>query len=143
MCDYVIAPVSRYAGVWKIPVLTAGAQAENFHHREEYPTLTRMMGSYKLVGEALRHILHVFGWNVAGLLYYNHGANSLMGHSKCHFTQSAVFGALGQKPEYKSFNDTANNTVFKELLTVLSHSARSECPTDICNRARATSDVSR
>lgn len=137
VCDYVIAPVSRYAGVWKMPVLTAGGQAENFQYREEYPTLTRMMGSYKLVGEALRHILHVFGWNVAGLLYYNHAANSLMGHSKCHFTQSAVFGALGQKPEYKSFNDTANNTVFKELLTVLSHSARSECPTGARNhRAR-------
>lgn len=26
MCDYVIAPVARYAGYWGIPVLTAGAQ---------------------------------------------------------------------------------------------------------------------
>ncbi|XP_050546454.1 atrial natriuretic peptide receptor 1 isoform X1 [Daktulosphaira vitifoliae] len=124
VCDYVIAPVARYAGVWKIPVLTAGAQAESFYFREEYPTLTRMMGSYKLVGEALRHILHVFGWNVAGLLYYNHGVNSLMGHSKCHFTQSAVYSALGLKPEYKNFNDTADITAFKELLTGLSNRAR-------------------
>lgn len=131
VCDYVIAPVSRYSGVWKMPVLTAGAQAENFDNREEYPTLTRMMGSYKLVGEALRHILHVFGWNVAGLLYYNHGVNSLMGHSRCHFTLSAVYTALGQKPEYRSFNDTADQNVFKDLLTVLSHSARSESSSSV------------
>jgi atrial natriuretic peptide receptor A len=127
VCDYVIAPVARYSGVWKIPVMTAGAQAENFNYREEYPTLTRMMGSYKLVGEALRHILHVFGWNVAGLLYYNHGVNSLMGNSKCHFTLSAVYIALGRKPEYVSFNDTADNAVYKDLLNTLSNSARSEC----------------
>ncbi|XP_022162980.1 atrial natriuretic peptide receptor 1 [Myzus persicae] len=124
VCDYVIAPVSRYAGVWKIPVLTAGALAENFDNRYEYPTLTRMMGSYKLVGEALRHILHGFGWNVAGLLYYNHGLNSLMGNSKCYFTLSAVFLALGLKPVYKSFNDTDSRDSFKELLTELSHSSR-------------------
>lgn len=127
VCDYVIAPVSRYAGVWKIPVLTAYAQAENFYHRDEYPTLTRMMGSYKLVGEALRHILHVFGWNVAGLMYFNNGANSQLGNSRCYFTLSAVFTALGQKPEYRSFNDSANTVAYKQLLTVLSNSARSEC----------------
>ncbi|XP_025194513.1 atrial natriuretic peptide receptor 1 [Melanaphis sacchari] len=124
VCDYVIAPVSRYAGKWKIPVLTAGALAENFDNRSEYPTLTRMMGSYKLVGEALRHILHVFGWNVAGLLYYNHGLNSLMGNSKCYFTLSSVFFALGLKPVYKSFNDTDSRDSFKTLLTELSHNAR-------------------
>lgn len=128
MCDYVIAPVARYAGVWKMPVLTAGAQAENFNYREEYPTLTRMMGSYKLVGEALREILQGFGWKVAGLMYYNHGMHSPMGHSKCHFTTSAVFVALGQRPEYRSFNDTADRAAFKDLLTVLSAHARSECP---------------
>ncbi|XP_029343213.1 atrial natriuretic peptide receptor 1 isoform X2 [Acyrthosiphon pisum] len=128
VCDYVIAPVARYAGVWKIPVLTAGGLAENFNNREEYPTLTRMMGSYKLVGDAFRHILHGFGWNVVGMLYYNYGLNALqMGNSKCYFTLSAVFIALGMKPMYKSFNDTDSRESFKELLTEMSHNARSEC----------------
>lgn len=123
-----IAPVARYAGVWKIPVLTAGGLVENFDNREEYPTLTRMMGSYKLVGEAFRHILHEFGWNVVGMLYYNHGINTLqMGNSKCYFTLSAVFIALGMKPIYKSFHDTDSRESFKELLTEMSRIARSEC----------------
>lgn len=124
VCDYVIAPVSRYAGVWGIPVLTAGAQAENFFFKSEYKTLTRMMGSYRLVGEALRHILHVFGWSVAGLLYHNHGVSSSKGNSKCHFTLGAVFTALGQRSAHRSFNDSATPREYKELLQTVSKSAR-------------------
>jgi len=45
MCDYVIAPVARYAGRWEIPVLTPGAQAEAFRHKnQQYSTLTRLAG---------------------------------------------------------------------------------------------------
>lgn len=58
-CEYVIAPVARYAGVWKIPVLTAGAHAEAFENKPDYPTLTRMMGGYKMVGQAVKDILKV------------------------------------------------------------------------------------
>ncbi|KOC59164.1 Atrial natriuretic peptide receptor 1 [Habropoda laboriosa] len=109
VCDYVIAPVARYAGVWGIPVLTAGAQAEAFRYKgEHYPTLTRMMGSHRLVGEALRHILKRFGWKIAGLLYHNHAMASSRGHSECHFTLSAVFTALNQTPVYRSFNEKSS-----------------------------------
>ncbi|KAE9531410.1 hypothetical protein AGLY_010616 [Aphis glycines] len=132
VCDYVIAPVSRYAGVWKIPVLTAGALAENFDKRSEYPTLTRMMGSYKLVGEAIRYTLHQFNWTVAGLLYYTHELSSPMGNSKCHFMLSAVYLALGLKPEYRSFQDTDNIESFKKLLTELSLKARNSERSDEC-----------
>jgi atrial natriuretic peptide receptor A len=129
VCDYVLAPVARYAGVWGIPVLTAGAQADAFRHKPlSYPTLTRMMGSYRLVGEALRHILHVFGWQVAGLLYHNHGVGSPRGNSMCHFTLGAVFTALNQTPAHRSFNeDTATPQEYRELLQFVSRSARSKC----------------
>lgn len=85
------------------------------------------MGSYKLVGEAIRHTLQQFNWNVAGLLYYTYELSSLMGNSKCHFMLSAVYFALGLKPEYKSFQDTDNIESFKKLLTEMSLKARSEC----------------
>ncbi|XP_020295913.1 atrial natriuretic peptide receptor 1 [Pseudomyrmex gracilis] len=126
VCDYVIAPVSRYAGVWGIPVLTAGAQAEAFRHKgEHYPTLTRMMGSHRLVGEALRHILRRFGWKIAGLLFHNHAMASSRGNSECHFTLSAVFTALNQKPVHRSFNqETTTAEDYRNLLTFVSKSAR-------------------
>ncbi|XP_035740705.1 atrial natriuretic peptide receptor 1-like isoform X2 [Vespa mandarinia] len=126
VCDYVIAPVARYAGVWGIPVLTAGAQAEAFRHKDEhYPTLTRMMGSHRLVGEALRHILQRFGWKIAGLLYHNHAMASSRGNSECHFTLGAVFTALNQTPAHKSFNqETTNAEDYRNLLLFVSKSAR-------------------
>ncbi|KZC11079.1 Atrial natriuretic peptide receptor 2 [Dufourea novaeangliae] len=126
VCDYVIAPVARYAGVWRIPVLTAGGQAEAFRHKgEHYPTLTRMMGSHRLVGEALRHILKRFGWKLAGLLYHNHAMASSRGNSECHFTLGAVFTALNQTPVHRSFNQEATNGEdYRNLLEFVSKSAR-------------------
>ncbi|XP_043286627.1 atrial natriuretic peptide receptor 1-like isoform X2 [Venturia canescens] len=126
VCDYVIAPVARYAGAWGIPVLTAGAQADAFRHKgEHYPTLTRMMGSHRLVGEALRHILQGFGWTTAGLLYHNHAIESSRGNSECHFTLSAVFTALNQTPIHRSFNqETTSLQDYRKLLTFVSQSAR-------------------
>ncbi|KAI4496755.1 hypothetical protein M0804_000565 [Polistes exclamans] len=126
VCDYVIAPVARYAGVWGIPVLTAGAQAEAFRHKDEhYPTLTRMMGSHRLVGEALRHILQRFGWKIAGLLYHNHAMASSRGNSECHFTLGAVFTALNQTPAHRSFNQEKTNAEdYRNLLLFVSKSAR-------------------
>lgn len=128
VCDYVIAPVARYAGVWGIPVLTAGAQAEAFRHKGvHYPTLTRMMGSHRLVGEALRHILRRFGWKIAGLLFHNHEMASSRGNSECHFTLGAVYTALNQTPVHKSFNqETTTAEDYRNLLTFVSKSARSK-----------------
>ncbi|KAM0730710.1 Atrial natriuretic peptide receptor 1 [Formica fusca] len=126
VCDYVIAPVARYAGVWGIPMLTAGAQAEAFRHKgEHYPTLTRMMGSHRLVGEALRHILRRFGWKIAGLLFHNHAMASSRGNSECHFTLSAVYTTLNQTPVHRSFNqETTTAEDYRNLLTFVSKSAR-------------------
>ncbi|KAG8273709.1 hypothetical protein J6590_014342, partial [Homalodisca vitripennis] len=126
VCDYVIAPVSRYAGVWGLPVLTAGAQVDNFIHKSEFPTLTRLMGSYFHVGEALLHILRKFNWSVAGLLYFNHPINSNKGNSKCHFTLTGVFMALGARTAHVSFNETSTYSDYMRLLNDLSNKARSE-----------------
>ncbi|XP_014203598.1 atrial natriuretic peptide receptor 1-like [Copidosoma floridanum] len=126
VCEYVLAPVARYAGVWGIPVLTAGGQADAFRHkREHYPTLTRMMGSHRLVGEALRFILRGFGWKVAALLFHNHALASSRGNSRCHFTLGAVYTALNQTSAYKSFNqEIATPRDYRDLLTFVAKSAR-------------------
>lgn len=59
-CEYVIAPVARYASAWSIPVLTAGAQAEAFGYKSpSYETLIRMMGSYTQAAVAIRKIFEV------------------------------------------------------------------------------------
>lgn len=126
ICEYVIAPVARYAGVWNRPVITAGALAESFVHKAEYATLTRMMGSYPFVGEALRHILHVFNWSIAALLYHDNQLYSAKGHSDCHFILGAVFKTLGLNTAHKSFSDNTTALEYRKLLLYASKQARSE-----------------
>lgn len=128
VCDYVIAPIARYAGSWKIPVLTAAALAENFQFKPlYYQTLTRMMGSYKLVGETLKQILHVFGWRIVGFLFHNFDMTSSKGNSMCYFTLSAVYTAMNKTPVHKTFDeDKATLTKLKESLLFVTKSARSK-----------------
>lgn len=122
-----IAPVARYSGVWKIPVLTSGAQADAFRYKmEHYQTLTRMMGSYGHVGEAFITILQNFNWKVAGLLYHNYAPNSSKGNSVCHFTLGAIFTALNQTPIHRSFDEESRTVDYKELLHYISTGARSK-----------------
>lgn len=124
--DYVIAPVARYSGVWGIPVITARAQVYSFSYKGDYPTLTRMMGSYRMLGEALHYILNEFGWSVASIVFFNHHQDSSKGNSKCFFMMSAVFQALGKQPVHRSFNESADFEEYKRLLKDVSKTARSK-----------------
>lgn len=50
ICDYVVAPVARYAGVWELPVLTTGGLAAAFNHKvkQEFDTLAPPIPSVRL-----------------------------------------------------------------------------------------------
>ena len=134
MCDYVIAPVARYAGYWGIPVLTPGAQADAFRLKDpHYPTLTRFAGSYSLVGEVFSEILARFAWHHLALLYHNFAVSSGKGHSLCHFTLGTVYTALNKTPTFTSFDETdPDETNFRELLIEISTKARSESCISLC-----------
>ncbi|XP_046971836.1 atrial natriuretic peptide receptor 1 isoform X1 [Vanessa cardui] len=129
-CEYVIAPVARYAGLWRIPVLTAGAQAEAFGYKHpSYMSLTRMMGSYIQAGVAIRKIFEEFSWRKLGMLYHNNGPSSGKGNSPCFMTLSAVFTVLQKKETVNIPNipfDETNVTTskIKHLLQKLSLSTR-------------------
>ena len=122
-----IAPVARYAGVWNIPVVTTRAQVHHFAHKTDYPTLTRMMGSDKMLRGAIHHILDSFSWNVASLIFYNHPQDSTRGNAKCYFIMSAIFQELGKKMFHHSFNDTTSYNEFKGLLREVAKKSRSQC----------------
>ncbi|KAJ8711871.1 hypothetical protein PYW08_008825 [Mythimna loreyi] len=131
-CEYVIAPVARYAGPWGIPVLTAGAQAEAFGYKQpSYSTLTRMMGSYTQAGVAIRKVFEEFKWRRIGMLYHNYGPSTGKGNSPCFLTLSAVFTVLKDKNKGSAlavaipFDETNTTTTkIKEVLQKLSLSTR-------------------
>lgn len=131
VCDYVIAPVARYSGVWRIPVLTGGGLVANFELKFEYPTLTRMMGSFSLVGQAVQSILKNFNWTVAGFLFNNYAAATGKGNSNCYFTLSSVYKSIlsptGGTSDMKqeSFDeDTVTPLKLKEQLIAITRRAR-------------------
>lgn len=94
LCDYVLAPVARYAGAWEIPVLTGGGIAEAFNYKPQYPTLTRLLGGYVHVGPAVKNIVNHFNWTIACVLYHNHDDRQKKGNSKCSLAMAPIFRAL-------------------------------------------------
>ncbi|KAE8736855.1 hypothetical protein FOCC_FOCC017689 [Frankliniella occidentalis] len=97
--------------------MTGGGQAENFAFKENFPVLTRMQGSFGLVGETMKGILHVFGWKVG----------SSQGNSPCYFTGAAVYKALNSTPVHHNFNEnTASAEELREHLVYVTSRARSE-----------------
>lgn len=124
MCDYVLAPVSRYAGVWGIPLLTAGGIAETFINKAQYPTLTRLLtAGYVHVGYAVKNILSHFNWTIAAVLYHNHDDRANKGNSPCSLAMAPIFRALNSTESvHQEFDE---NVADKEkLMTVLQFAKR-------------------
>ncbi|XP_047510982.1 atrial natriuretic peptide receptor 1-like isoform X1 [Pieris napi] len=128
-CEYVIAPVARYAGLWNIPVITAGAQAEAFTYKvPTFMTLTRMMGSYTQAGVAIRKIFEEFKWRKLGMLYHNTKLSAGKGNSPCFLTLSAIFTVLEKRDDtipIVPFDETnTTSSKLKEILQKLSLKTR-------------------
>lgn len=130
ICDYVLAPVARYASIWKIPVLSSGGLSQAFDHKNQYPTLTRMTGNYDAGKPIIEAFLH-YNWTICAFMFHNFNFNNGKGHSDCH---SRLSGMKQQLEKYnftasfsRSFDET-NSTYneYIERLTELKMKARSE-----------------
>lgn len=105
----------------------------NFELKFEYPTLTRMMGSFSLVGQAVQSILKNFNWTVAGFLFNNYKENSGKGNSNCYFTLSSVYKSIKAPSDTKNDmklehfdEDTVTPQKLKEQLIAITKRARSK-----------------
>ncbi|KAM7360932.1 atrial natriuretic peptide receptor 1 isoform 2-T3 [Cochliomyia hominivorax] len=99
-CEYVLAPISRYAGVWQIPVFTSAGNAADFQNKAtSYPTLTRLKGAQaNNLGNAVRAIIDSFNWTRTALIYQNEHTK-IKGNSVCFFCMFVVHDKLD---EYKA-----------------------------------------
>ncbi|XP_075146651.1 atrial natriuretic peptide receptor 1 isoform X2 [Haematobia irritans] len=124
-CEYVLAPISRYAGAWKIPVLTSGGSAKDFGNKaSSYPTLTRLRGSLaNNLGNTMLGILNSFNWTRTVLIYQNEDTQT-KGNSVCFFCAVVVHDKVHS--EYQQALDTQKWTKDKIvlLLRTLSKKAR-------------------
>ena len=105
-CDYSIAPIARFSPHWNIPVITGKALARAFDDKNEYGLLTRIMGSYRKLGEQFIDLFSEFGWNITGLMYNDNGKRA---GTDCFFIMEAVYHTLRKHYNtdfwYKSFSE--------------------------------------
>ncbi|XP_061468570.1 atrial natriuretic peptide receptor 2 [Rhineura floridana] len=70
-CVYPAASVGRFASHWRLPLLTAGAVASDFSHKEEhFSTLVRTGPTAPKLGAFVAHLHERFNWSSRAALLY-------------------------------------------------------------------------
>ncbi|XP_076973039.1 atrial natriuretic peptide receptor 3 isoform X1 [Tamandua tetradactyla] len=70
VCEYAAAPVARLASHWDLPMLSAGALAAGFQHKDtEFSHLTRVAPAYAKMGEMMLALFRHHQWSRAALIY--------------------------------------------------------------------------
>jgi len=91
-CDYAVAPIARFSPHWNIPVITGGALVQAFSDKSQYRLLTRISGSYAMLGRFVADLFAEFGWVTVQLIYNsNLGPRQRLGKTECFFIMEAVF----------------------------------------------------
>ncbi|KAM7138460.1 atrial natriuretic peptide receptor 1 [Macrochelys suwanniensis] len=115
-CVYSSAPVARLTSHWKLPLVTAGAEAHGFDNKEDVFSLTTRAGpSHRKLGEFAVGLQGRFNWTHRAMLVYS---DEKLDDRPCFF---AIEGLYMQLPTFRnltvrdfSFQDgeQANYTLF-------------------------------
>ncbi|CAB3407869.1 unnamed protein product [Caenorhabditis bovis] len=90
---YALAPIARISHFWNkgVPVFTTTALADELGDRNEFPLLTRVMGSYKSLGKLVTRIAERFRWHHYYFMFNDEVARgNNKGRSECYFSLSAI-----------------------------------------------------
>lgn len=105
VCEYAAAPVARLASHWDLPMLSAGALAAGFQHKDtEYSHLTRVSPAYAKMGEMMLALFRHHQWSRAALVYSDDKLER-----NCYFTLEGVhevFQEEGLHTSSYSFDET-------------------------------------
>lgn len=98
VCEYAAAPVARLASHWDLPMLSAGALAAGFQHKDtEYSHLTRVSPAYAKMGEMMLALFRHHQWSRATLLYSDDNLER-----NCYFTVEGVHTVFQEEGLYTS-----------------------------------------
>ncbi|XP_053969377.1 atrial natriuretic peptide receptor 1 [Anastrepha ludens] len=126
-CEYVLAPISRYAGAYNIPVITTGGSASAFGKKAgNFPTLTRLRGTQgNNLGNAVFAIISEFNWTRTALIYESDSIDD-KGYSVCFFCSYVIHDKLGTRSIMQQGFDrnTWNGTKIINMLKKLSKEVR-------------------
>ncbi|XP_053331330.1 atrial natriuretic peptide receptor 1 [Spea bombifrons] len=107
-CMYSAAPVGRFTGHWRVPLITAGAAAYGFGEKvEEYRFTTRTGPIYTKLGQFVAQIHQQFNWTSRAMVVYT---DDKVDDRPCYFTMEGLYVEL---PKFN--NLTVVDMQFKEL----------------------------
>lgn len=124
-CEYVLAPISRYAGVWQIPVISSGGNAAEFEIKtDKYPTLTRIEVSNW--GSVVHAIVDSFNWTRTALIYENEFTKTA--HSVCLFCMAMIHKKIERMSVVQQAFDkeSLHRDKIAQMLIALSKQVRSK-----------------
>lgn len=125
-CDYVLAPISRHASVWEIPILSTSGRSRAFDDKLfTYSTLTRLMGGVGAMGESMKGFINYFNWTKSAFIVQN--SDEDVGNSVCFLCIISIDEKIGSKglKSYKFSKELSEQNAV-EALSKMSQSARSK-----------------
>lgn len=89
VCEYALAPVSRYSFHWNIPVISPGGMAHDFQDKTEFGSLTRVGITFNGLSDSLLSMFRYYNWRKVYVLYNSNGLDNVT-FRFCFFTVSAL-----------------------------------------------------
>lgn len=97
---YALAPVARMSQFWAqgVPVFSTSALVDELGDKQQFPLLTRLMGTYKTVGHLSRKLVDRFGWHSVHFFFHDQVSRRHVGRSECFFSLNAIKNMFNQPP---------------------------------------------
>lgn len=129
VCEYAAAPVARLASHWDLPMLSAGALAAGFQHKDtEYSHLTRVAPAYAKMGEMMLALFRHHHWSRAALVYSDDKLER-----NCYFTLEGVHEVFQEEGLHTSaYNfDETKDLDLDDIVRYIQSSERGEQERDL------------
>lgn len=97
---YALAPVARMSQFWAkgVPVFSTSAMVDELGDKQQFPLLTRLMGTYKTVARLSRKLVDKFSWLNVHFFFHDMVSSRHVGRSECFFSLNAIKNIFNQKP---------------------------------------------
>ncbi|VDK50609.1 unnamed protein product [Gongylonema pulchrum] len=97
---YALAPVARMSQFWAsgVPVFSTSALVDELGDKQQFPLLTRLMGTYKTVAHLSRKLVDQFAWHNVHFFFHDLVSRRHVGRSECFFSLNAIKNVFNQPP---------------------------------------------
>ncbi|KHN79112.1 Atrial natriuretic peptide receptor 3 [Toxocara canis] len=132
---YALAPVARMSQFWEkgVPVFTTSAMVDELGDKEQFPLLTRLMGTYKTVAQLMLRLVNRLRWRRFHFFFHDEAARrNVLGRSECFFSLNAIKNVFNHERDIvwtvEMFSESITTLEkYREMLKKASMQTNSKC----------------